>query len=138
MPEYGKYEKVPRPESIDKFIEYLTGNKAVAKLDRISNQVLLVSRTKLPPLKVFMTNIYIVGEADVYEITTSEQNLNAIVTMSAWNGYSQEAKTLCSTMKIGLFKFNEFLGAVYFDGKKFLGYISPNERERQKRRNSPL
>jgi hypothetical protein len=85
-----------------------------------------------------MTNIYIVGEADVYEITASQPDLEAIVTMSAWNGYSCEAKELCKNMGIGLFTFSQFLGAVHFDGKKYLDYLPPHEREQRRRRTKSL
>ena len=76
-----------------------------------------------------MTNIYIVGLADVYEILTQAHPLDAIVTMSAWNSYTTEAEAYCKEQSIGLFKFKEFLGAVYYEGDKYLDYIPPDERQ---------
>lgn len=133
MPEFGRYEKLPRPESIAKFVQFLQGNKVVRQTDILGRQVLRVDRKGLSSITLFMTNVYIVGEADVYEITSAVPQLNSIVTMSAWNSYTQQAKSLCLTMDIGLFKFREFLGAVYQEGDDFLNYISPAEREARKR-----
>ena len=103
MPESGKYAKVPRPESVDTFIRYLEGNPRVVEVERPGEQVIIVRRETIGSIKVYMTNIYCVSEADVYEITSTEAGLAAIVTMSAWNGYTKTAKALCRGMNIGLF-----------------------------------
>lgn len=134
MPEYGRYEKLPRPESIDKFIDYLRSNKRIiSSVTQEGEQLVSINRLQKPPLLVFMTNIYIVGLADVLEILTQNDNLGTIVTMSEWNGYTSEAKNYCREQRIGLFKFKEFLGAIYFDGDQYLNYISPEEREQKRR-----
>ena len=133
MPEQGRYEKLPRPESIETFIRYLNSNMTVSNIERKGTQVIHVERVNHPPLLVFMTNIYIVGLADVHEILSETSEVGAIVTMSGWNGYTSEAKLFCKEQGIGLFKFNEFLGAVYYDGKEYLEYISPDEREWERR-----
>jgi hypothetical protein len=54
-------------------------------------------------LKFFLTNLYIVGIADVHEIIQEFSSVNCIITMSTWNSYSGEAKTFCKANKIGLF-----------------------------------
>ena len=129
MPEQGRYEKVPRPESIKMFVQLLRSSSAVQAVERESNQLLLVSRVRHAPLRVFMTNIYIVGLADVFEILNQAHPLDAIVTMSAWNGYADKAKAHCKEQNIGLFKFKEFLGAVHCAGDQYLDYIPPDERQ---------
>lgn len=133
MPEQGRYKKIPRPESIEKFAEYLRSCWAVQAVVRENKQLLLVERVNHPPIRVFMTNIYIVGVADVYEILAQAGTVDAIVTMSEWNGYTNEAKLNCKEQNIGLFKFKEFLGAVYYGGKSFLDYIPPDERKKRGR-----
>lgn len=128
MPEQGRYEKVPRPESIEKFLAYLGSSNAVNDIQRESNQVIMVKRTKHTPIRVFMTNMYIVGLADVHEILHQVRKIDAIVTMSEWNGYTTEAKVFCKERGIGLFTFKEFLGAVYYDGDSYLNYIPQDKR----------
>ncbi len=130
MPELGRYEKLPRPESIETFLNYLSGNKLIETIEREGDQILVINRKRKSVIKLFMTNVYIIGIADVYEILSLNSDINAIVTMSAWNGYTQEAKLTCKQIKVGLFLFKEFLGAVYYDGTEFLDYITPEERER--------
>lgn len=134
MPELGRYEELPRPESIAKLIQYLEASKPVTEVKRESEQVIYIERVKHSPLRVYMTNLYVVALSDVYEILNQGNELDAIVTMSAWNGYTSEAKKSCKEKGIGLFRFNEFLGAIYYDGNRYFDYISPEEREQARRR----
>ena len=136
MPEQGRYEKIPRPESIEALMEYLQSNNAVRTVRRESNQLIIVKRNTLPSLRTFMTNIYIVSLADVHEIFAKAGKVDAIVTMSAWNGYTPEAKAFCKERRVGLFEFKEFLGAVHYVGDRYLSYIPPEKRENRGRRNS--
>ena len=130
MPEYGTYEKVPRPESIDALVGYLRKNDVVASVELVPPQILQVRRVRKSNLRVFMTNSYITGEADVYEILGHNRGVNVIVSMSAWNSYTSSAKELCEERGVGLFTFKEFLGAVYYDGHRFLDYQPPDRDER--------
>ncbi|WP_457756139.1 hypothetical protein [Thermodesulfatator indicus] len=130
MPEFGKYEKIPRPESIETFIKYLNSNPIVIKIERKGLQLIEIIRKGKSSLKVFMTNIYIVSLADVYEILSEVGQVDAIVTMSAWNSYTKEAKEECKKIGIGLFKFKEFMGAVYYEGQQFLDYVHPDDRKK--------
>ena len=132
MPEFGRFEKVPRPESIEAFIRILSGSNAVTRIEQPSDQILRTVRPDHSPLSVYMTNHYVVGEADAVEIMGLGANLDAIVTLSAWNGYTHEAKDLCKGNKIGLFTFKQFLGAVYYDGQEYLDYVPPEERNSRK------
>lgn len=134
MPELGRYEKVPRPESIQALIKYLESNPRVTTVEHETGQTLRVIRNGLPNVKIFMTNVYVVGEAEAYEILSANPDVDAIVTMSAWNGYSREAKTMCKTRNVGLFKFGELLGAIYYEGQQFLDYLPPEQREQNRRR----
>lgn len=125
------FEKVPRPESIEALIRYLESSKVVTTVERIDDQLIRVDRTNGAPITAFLTNIYIVGEADVFEILSQHGDVDSIVTMSAWNGYTSNAKTHCSREGVGLFTFKEFLGAVYRTGQKFLDYGSIESIKRE-------
>ena len=139
MPDSGYYEKIPRPESIAHFEKVISDHKMVMMLDKVEEQVYFVLRRGKPAIKVFLTNIYIVSTTDVFEITSSHDGITCIVTMSMWNSYSSDAKEYAkekgirgvSTLKknqLGLFRFGEFMGALYYEGNKFLDYIPPERR----------
>lgn len=102
-------------------------------VELVSDQEIIVERRGKADLRVYMTNIYIVGVSDVYDILSSSPSVNVIVTMSNWNGYTLEAKDYCTQQKIGLFLFNEFLGAVYYDREKFINYAPPDKSGKNKR-----
>lgn len=129
MPELGKYKKTPRPESIEYFIKVVSSREFVVKVERLNNQLFKVVRKEKSDITVFLTNIYIVSEADVYEITADHGNLNCIVTVSAWNSYTKDAKVLTKGMGIGLFQLKEFLGAIYYDRESFINYEPPKRDE---------
>lgn len=133
MPEQGHYKKVPKPESIQALCRYLNSNPVVFKTELPEPQLLHIKRVDKPDLTIFLTNIYIVAVADVYEILARYSEIDAIVTMSAWNSYTNEAKESCRTKGAGLFQFKELLGAVYYTGDKFLDYEAPDERKRKAR-----
>ena len=116
------FEKVPRPESIHDLIRYLESSKVVTDVERVDDQLIRVDRNNGSAITAFLTNIYIIGEADAFEILSKHGSIDCIVTMSAWNGYTASAKTNCSREGVGLFTFKEFLGAVYRTGQKFLAY----------------
>ena len=128
MPDSGYYEKIPRPESIAHFEKVISDHKMVMMLDKVEEQVYFVLRRGKPAIKVFLTNIYIVSTTDVFEITSSHDGITCIVTMSMWNSYSSDAKEYAKERGIGLFRFREFMGALYYEGNKFLDYIPPERR----------
>jgi len=116
------FKKIPRPESIDALIKYLQSSRVVTDVEKVDDQLIRVNRSNGPAITAFLTNIYIVGEADVVEILSEHGGIDCIVTMSAWNEYTTSAKTHCSREGVGLFTFKEFLRAVYRTGQKFLDY----------------
>jgi hypothetical protein len=117
-----RYEKTPRPESIDYFITAVSGHSKVMKVETVSNILYRILRFDLPNIKVFLTNIYTVSLADVIEILGNNEGINTIITMSVWNSYTEEAKKYCISQNIGLFQFVEFMGALNFEGIKFIDY----------------
>lgn len=129
MPDSGKYNKTPRPESIDFFVKTIGGRDDVIHVDKIDEVTYIIARNRgKKKLKVFLTNIYIVGLVDIIEIISAVEKLDAIVTMSGWNGYSNEAKEYAKINHVGLFKFGEFMGAMRFSGNRFLDYMPPEKR----------
>ncbi|NFH68857.1 hypothetical protein FDC35_05460 [Clostridium botulinum] len=122
MPEGGRYEKMPRPESIQAFIKYVSSKPFVKDIEVLDTQIFEVKRENKSNITVFLTNIYVVSQADVIDILTEYPNIDCIVTVSAWNKYAESAKIEAKENNIGLFKFKEFLGAVYYDGQEFIDY----------------
>ena len=112
-----RFQKLPRPETIEAFVKYVSNSKVVSNVTQAKPQLLIVKKTDGFTLKVHMTNIYIVGEADVAEIMADEDKIDAIVTLSAWNSYSSRAKSICKDQ-----------GVVFYSGEKFLNYIHPDDR----------
>jgi hypothetical protein len=133
MPEGGRYEKMPRPESIEFFKKSVLSHSQVEKLEVHGPQFYTIKRKLCSDLRLHLTNIYIVSEADVLEIMGDYPGVNCILTISSWNSYSYAAKQLAKQNCIGLFRTSEFYGALNYDGQKFLDYIPPEQREEKRR-----
>ncbi len=124
-----KYQDLPRPESITFFKQGMLAHKMVVSVNKLQEQHYEIRRKGRTDLKVYLTNLYIVGIADVHEIINKFPEVNCIVTISNWNSYSNEAKEFCKSQKIGLFKYSEYYGALYYDKDKFYNYVTPEKDE---------
>lgn len=129
MPESGYYAKRPRPEHRAWLTKYLNGRPNVVGVDLVDDFRLTVRRSDQSEIRVFLTNAYELGEADVLEILAAAPETTCIVSTMEYNHYSSQAKARARSEQVGLFRAKEFLGAVYHDGEKFLDYLSPEQRE---------
>jgi hypothetical protein len=87
-----------------------------------------IVRREIGDLRVRLTNIYIVSEADVVELLQESRPIDAIVTMSMWNSYTAGAKRYALAEGVGLFTMPELNGAVFYGGSKFIRYVPPERR----------
>lgn len=132
MPEEGRYEKKPRPESIEYFLNAIGSHNKVEKIEQIGDQLFKINKTNGSKMLVHLTNIYVVSEAEVIEIMSGHNHIDAIVTISAWNSYSERGKEVAKANKIGLFLMDEFMGALNFEGNLFINYLTKWQREQLK------
>lgn len=120
---------IPRPESVEFFEKAIRQHNKVIDLKKVNEYYYSVELDDGRNYKIYLTNIYTVSLADVMEISSS-YDIDAIVTISMWNGYTLEAKEYSQTIGKGLFLFNELMGALnfekpeeyfsgYHDGKKY-------------------
>lgn len=126
-----QFQKTPREESIRVFENRTTTHNNVGELKKVKE---CIYEIRQPSTKILtrVTNIYIIGIADVHELLDEEPNLNCIVTMSVWNSYTSEAKEFCISKGIGLFKFREYYGALNFEGTNFSNFILKEDRKDDK------
>lgn len=133
MPENGYYRKRPRPEHREFLVNCLGSRPTVSSVKVIDDFKMEVHRPSQSTIKLYLTNLYQLGVADVIEILSLAPETTCIVSTMDYNHYSDEAKEYAKEQKVGLFRARDFLGAVYFDGKRFLEYLSPREREARDR-----
>lgn len=121
-----KYDKWPTYTSVVAFRTFIEGHSKVSKLELLKEHHYIVHRTDdLPPLRVVHSNIYILSEADVYELYALGGNLNAIVLAGFWNSYTDDAKNAGMELGIAVFNFKEFFGALNYKNDKFINYETP-------------
>lgn len=125
--EVPTYKDPPRYDSVAIFTKYVKSKSVVDSIRKVNRQILEITKSNGTCLRVFVVDTYILGEADVHEILSIDPATNCIVALSRWNSYTSAAKALCKKQRIGLFTFDEFMGAIYRDGKKFLDYVAPDD-----------
>lgn len=128
MSENGYYKKRPRPEHREFLVKYLSSRPTVQSTEIVDDFRMLVRRTGMSDVRIYLTNMYELGVADVIEILAMAPETSCIVSTMDYNHYSVEAKCHARQNGVGLFKAVEFLGAVYYDGERFLDYVSPRDR----------
>lgn len=121
------YQDLPRPESFEYFRNCLQIHDHVESFFEPSPQVFHVQRMQGDRLTLYLTNIYCVSTASVFDISSRVPELNCIVTISAWNGYTANAKLQATTQQIGLFQRDQVMGALRLRGGQFLDYCGPKK-----------
>lgn len=129
MSEGNRSERYPHPESLKAVRRALGANNSVSGYAEIAPQVYEVFRAGKTDVILYVTNVYTVGVVDVQEIREEYPSVTCILTVSAWNHYTGQAKDYAKSIGVGLFKFYEWMGALNYDGDTFLDYIAPRDRE---------
>lgn len=130
MPEGNpRYRDLPRSESIAYFEDGTRSHGAVRLVTKLNEKEYFIQRWHKSDLYVYLTNIYIVSVADVHEIKMKFPNVQCIVTISNWNSYSPDARSFCESQKIGLFRYQEYYGALNYDNDRFYNYQPPSDNK---------
>lgn len=113
----------PARSSVEYFERIIKGHSVVTGLTEVSQNVYSIERTgNRPPIRVLVADIYVVSEADIFEIVTSTYQLNCILLIGFYNKYSNAAKQRAKEENIGLFDMKEFFGAINYTGTKLVCY----------------
>jgi hypothetical protein len=127
----SEWNEKARKESIDFFQKAISGHNLVESLEQVDDQSYEINRSRdLSQIRVWLCNVYRVSAADVAEIHAEDPQINAIVTISNWNDVTIEGKEAGEELGIGVFVFNHLMGALNFDGERFVDY-KPPERDRK-------
>lgn len=122
---HSVFENQPWRQHQDFLLSGLRRLPVVSDVQALSRFRYVVQRPGKNELVLFLTNKYILSVADVIEILAEAPETNCIVSTMNYNQYSPEAKAHCMDLGIGLFRVVELLGAVYYDGDRFLEYVQP-------------
>ena len=118
-----KNREKPLNSSVSYFERVISGHTAVESLNEISENVYEIERTGgRPKIRVLVADIYVVSEADIFEIVTTNSGLTCVLLIGFYNRYSGDAKERAKTENIGLFNMKEFFGAINFIGQKLINY----------------
>ena len=126
--EYGERIVRPLPQGVQYLVERLETKPNVNRVEYINHQILKVYRKDLHnDLIIYVVDAYVLGEGDAFEIIRDNPTINTILALSKWNQYTFKAKQLAKEYGIALFSYNELMGAVYYNGKSYLDYTSPEK-----------
>ena len=126
-----QFVKFPRRESIVFFEKAMNNHSRVSGFRCLSDSYYEIYRDELPTIKVFVANYYALSVSDYYDIV-SDYEIDCLVTISNWNSVTQDAYELGKSNGVGVFKMDEFLGALR--NARPCTYIRPIDRENNDRR----
>lgn len=119
----SKNREKPLKSSVEYFERVISGHTAVESINEVSENVYEIERTGgRPTIKVLVADIYVVSEADIFEIVTTNYNLNCVLLIGFYNRYSSDAKERAKAENLGLFNMKEFFGAINYIGQKLINY----------------
>lgn len=112
---YIDYTRYPRPESIAFFERAISDHHITEHLEKLDEYLYRIYRYQKTTFDVLVTNHYILGLADYYELIDEYPNIQGIVTISNWNDYTHQAKVAAREYHVGIFVMKELLGALNWD-----------------------
>lgn len=116
------------PSSKIFFENGMNGHSSVRGITDLGNDMYLLNRTAdRPDIKILVADIYIAGEAEIFEINPNLHDIDCIVLIGFYNRYSIAAKKLAKSMNVGLYDNREFFGAVNCTGDAFINYKRKND-----------
>jgi hypothetical protein len=118
----------PGRSNFEFFEKALRGHTKVASVRREGDQTYVIERHSHSPIKVFLTNSYVVGLAEYHEVRGEVSGLDAIVTISPYNSVSGDAWRAGQADGVGVFQFKEFYGALNYEGDSFVSYVPRDPR----------
>jgi hypothetical protein len=106
----------------------MEGHSKVNGLENPAPQVYVIERRDMAPVKIFLTNSYVVGQAEYFEVREQHPDLDALVTIGPYNSVATAAKHQGLDDGVGVFQFKEFYGALNYEGSDFVCYQPPRGR----------
>ena len=121
----GEQTDRPRSESIEFFKKAVSGHSHVDDVIVVNDQRYKVLRKSGRPIELYLTDLYTVGITDYLDIRSRNPEVNCIVTISAWNGYTRQAKEQAAGERVGLFLMKEFMPALRL--ARFWNYVKKDD-----------
>ena len=108
--------------------KFLRNHKGIATMEPISRGVFILEKKNGSRFRVFVTHTYFFTEYTYDKVQSEDPNITAIVCSNPYGGYTESAKERCLADNVGLFTLREFMGAINFDGDRFLDFLSSDDR----------
>lgn len=125
--EYGEGISKPIRSWVRTIATRLKDKPTVIDVEIIQMDILKIKRKSFySDIVLYVVDAYSLGEGATLEIIENNPSVNCILVCSNWNQYTEDAKNIAMEYGVGLFKFNELMGAIYHRGNKFIEYELPD------------
>ena len=123
-----------RAGEIRKLMEkFFSDHSGIAKMEEMSRGLFIVEKKNGTRLRVFVTHTYFFTEYTYDKVLSENPNVSAIICSSPYASYTDSAKERCIEDEIGIFTLPEFMGAINFEGDKFINFLLSDERKSRAR-----
>lgn len=121
------YSRYPRPESMAYFEKAMHRHNSVQTVEKLEDYYYRIFRYDMAPVNAVITNYYSLGLGELLDILEEYPNANCVITISNWNGCTEQAYREGKRNRVGVFKMGEFMGAI--NCARPYTYIRPIDRE---------
>lgn len=130
--EYGEHVCKPIRKWVNSIAKILKTKPTVTDVEIIQRDILKIKRKRFnSDIVLYVVDAYVLGEGATLEIIENNPEINCILVCSNWNQYTESAKKLAKEYKVGLFTLSELMGAIYYNGRKFIEYEPPKKNDRK-------
>lgn len=112
MPDWHQWDDPPRRESQDFLMEVVAGHSAVEEVIRHDPNRYTLKRQNAADREIFLTNVYILGEADYSRLLAVNPEVDLIVLASSWNACTMEVKEAAMEASIAFHNFPSLMRAL--------------------------
>lgn len=82
----------PSFANIEFFEARMEDHSKVAAMENPASQVYVIERHDMEPVKMFLTNSYVIGLAEYFEVLGEHPDVDALVTIGPYNSVADAAK----------------------------------------------
>jgi hypothetical protein len=131
MPSGAEWDSYPSRETQRFLLDTVGNHSAVESILQHSPNLYTIERRRAEPLEAFITDVYILGEADYSLLRMAHPEVDLIIIASSWNSCTMDVKERAMEDEIAIHTFSSLMGALNkTDTDDFLAHsYSPTDKQ---------
>jgi hypothetical protein len=111
-PSGAEWDDAPRRETQRFLLDVVGGHSQVKSIERHDANCYTIERETGDPLLAFVTDVYILGEADYAKLRLTHPDVDLIILASSWNSCTMDVKEKAMEDEIAIHNFKSLMGGL--------------------------